>query len=139
MLRTIIGKVKKKTKPFEEWQEKTKFIWGIKSQDDPSDSESNLYTMNDFDIVYDRDRQVYRMGVETIYQFENGRKSEQAYIKNIFDKFTVWMQKQGYNTKLKLSLSDIFTTGMNVNSEFESIERLYAGYKFLVYGFVMEA
>lgn len=65
-----------------------KFIWGVKSWDDISSDEANLYTMNDLDIVFDRKRKEYILGIETIYSFAEGNKGEVVYLENLLDKFT---------------------------------------------------
>ncbi len=64
-----------------------KFIWGIKSWDDLSRSDANLWTMNDLDITYDRNTGEYLLGIETIYHFEDGYDGEVKYLEYLVDKF----------------------------------------------------
>lgn len=126
--------IKKDTKKYEDTYE---FIYGIKSYDDFSlGNEANLYTMNDLDIVYNKKTKKYIIGIETIYSFSNGRKGEQEYIKDLLNKFTEWMQSKGYDTNTYIPIYSAFNK--NINSEFDSIEELYAYFKMLVNGFVSQ-
>ena len=100
-------------------------------------NEANLYTMNDLDIIYNKKTNKYAIGIETIYSFSNGRKGEQEYIKDLLNKFTEWMQSKGYDTNTYIPIYSAFTY-KNINSEFDSIEELYAYFKMLVNGFVSQ-
>ena len=42
-----------------------KFIWGVKLYADFSSSDCNMQTMNDIDIIYDKNKKLYLLGVET--------------------------------------------------------------------------
>ena len=111
--------------------EDMKHIWGIKSYDDLTGSkEATLWTMNDFDITYFEDEKKYILNVETIYEFveENGKRQ---YIGRIFSNFTAWMLDNGFDTNYKLSIDELFTTGLNINTHFDSIEQAYALFKLL--------
>jgi len=122
---------------YQEIDDTYEFIWGIKSGDDISSvKEANNYTMNDFDVIYDKNKKIYLMSVETIYMFSNGLESEKKYVQSILDKFTGWMNSKEYDTTKGLSLWDVFTDGKNITTEFESIEELYSCFKFLVIGYV---
>jgi|GEM_PF-2923363 len=125
-------------KDIKKYEDTYEFIYGIKSYDDLSPgNEANLYTMNDLDIIYNKKTNKYTIGIETIYSFSNGRKGEQEYIKNLLNKFTEWMLSKGYNINKYISLYDVFTY-KNINSEFDSIEDLYAYFKMLVNGFITQ-
>ena len=76
--------------------EELKFIWGIKSADDLTSNEANLYTMNDLDIVFDRERNEYLLGIETIYSFAEGNKGEIKYLECLLDKFTEFVKEKGH-------------------------------------------
>lgn len=110
-----------------------KLIWGIKSCDDWSDSPCNLLTMNDFEIVYLKDKKKYIFSVETIYEFKEGYEGETAYLKNILDKFTNWMKENGYHTERKIRIWQFGK--VNLNCEFDSIEDVYATFRYMVEGF----
>lgn len=110
-----------------------KLIWGIKSWDDLSDCDVNLHTMNDADLIYLKDKNKYILSVETIYYFED-KESEYKYLKGILDKFTEFMVKSGLYTDYELSMWDIFSAD-GINTEFESIEKCYGVFKFLVDGY----
>lgn len=116
----------------EDWE----FIYGIKSWDDLTSSEANLYTMNDFDVTFNKKEKKYYMGIKTIYQFSNGKQGEKNYIKQIFIKFTKWMISQNYDVDRQSNIWEMFTEGKNINSGFDSIEELYATFECLVNGFI---
>ena len=48
----------------EEWV----FIWGIPSIDEPS-AKSNLHTLNDIEVLFNKKKQEYFLSIETIYRF----------------------------------------------------------------------
>lgn len=111
-----------------------KFIFGIKSYIDLSPSKPCLSTINDFDIIYDKNKKKYIMSIETIHKFKNGVDGEQEYLDNILNKFTQWMLENNYNIE-KNVFYEIFTNGNNINTEFDSIETLYATFNCLVKGY----
>ena len=112
-----------------------KFIWGLKSYDDLSSCDANLETMNDIDLIYLKDEKKYILSIETIYMF-NSKESEKEYFKTLLDKFTKWMEEQGYNTNSTLNTYDdmyeIFSGYININTHFNTIENAYRTFKLLV-------
>lgn len=92
--------------------------------------------MNDFDIIYDKKEKKFSMSIETIYMFDNGKEGEKEYIKDIFNTFTQWMISKGYDTTKEVRIYDIFTSGNNINTDFDTLEELYANFKCFVNGFV---
>jgi hypothetical protein len=111
-----------------------KHIWGIKSGDDLTKNNCCLYTMNDFDITYNKDTDDYSMSVETIYIFEK-EDADKQYIKEILKRFTEWMISNNYDTNKKLELYEVFTEGNNINTNFKTIEDCYTYFKLLVNGY----
>lgn len=111
-----------------------KHIWGVLSSDNLTGEEANLYTMNDLDITYLKDEDKYVLGVETIYMFDD-ENSKYRYMKFLLDKFTEFMEQNGYNTSKELSLHEVFSEGININTRFHSIEDCYTAFKMLVNGF----
>ena len=57
-----------------------KFIWGVTSWDDLSGHDASMNTMNDIDIIYDKENKFYILGVEMVYKFDN-YASECKYLK----------------------------------------------------------
>lgn len=110
------------------------FIWGIKSFDDLSDEPASLYTLNDIDLTYNGKTNLYSLGIETIFQFDD-IKDEIRYITDLLDRFTDWMEECGYSTNYKLSYADVLN-GVNSAQKFTSIEQAYAWFKFQVTSFV---
>ena len=110
-----------------------KFIWGIKSWDELSSKDANLYTMNDLDIIYDRDKKEYILGIETIYSFDNGNEGEIKYLESLLDKFTDYMRENEYTTT-----QDEMCLACIESSEpwrAETISELYIRFKIFVNGF----
>ena len=107
------------------------FIWGLSNDT----NEADLFTMNNIDIVYNKKEKTYSIEIETGYLFTNGKTGEKTYIKNLFNKLTEWMIHKGYDINQEITLDEMFTQGKNINSEFETIEELYAVFKCLVFGF----
>ena len=116
-----------------------KFIWGVKSFDDLSSSNACLYTMNDIDIIYDKKKKEYILGIETAYKFKD-KQSEKEYSQELLKKFTKWMQDNGFNTDSSLNsygdMFEVFTDGININSHFDTIEDAYRTFKLLVNGYL---
>ncbi len=121
-----------------EYETTYEFIWGIESIDNLTDRAASCDTMNDIDILYDKESKTYSLGIETIYGFGNEREKEKKYITKLFNELTKWMSSKGYNITKELDIYDVFTAGLNINSEFESLEQLYATFKFMVKGFCNE-
>jgi len=111
-------------------------IWGLKSWDDLSPSECNFHTMNDIDITYNKKDKYYFMSIETIYMFDKGSHGEKDYIKALFDKLTEWMVSKGYDISQEVGIYEVFTEGNNIRTHYDTLEELYANFKFLVNGFV---
>lgn len=111
-----------------------KFIWGVKSYDDLSEADACLHTMNDIDIVYNKEKKVYVLGLETIYMFDNFL-AECAYLKGCLDSFTQYMDENGLskNEPYRLFMSNGCTS-----IEAETIEELYTNFKIFVDGFCMQ-
>ena len=107
-----------------------KFIWGVKSWDDLSSEDTSLFTMNDIDITYDRDTKLYNLSIETIYMFEDNKEKEECkYLKYLLDKFSKYMDDNGYSKDYKtyLAMYDCFSA--------ETIGELYFKFKIFVEGY----
>ena len=115
--------------------ENMEFIWGIKSWDDLSLSETaNLHTMNDIDLIYLKNENKYIFSIETIYSFKT-EEHKQKYLKDCLDAFTTFMNESGYDTNKKIFWCDVFSGGLNLNTHFDTIEDCYAMFKLLVNGY----
>lgn len=111
------------TDVFEEYLDNMEHIWGVPM----IEGECNLFTLNDFDITYYKDREKYIMEVECSYDFHTIRETS-SYLRNILNKFTKWMKDNGYNTERKIDFKTLFYQGVSIQSEFDSIEDLYAAF-----------
>lgn len=127
--------IKKEEKEYISEYETTtmKHIFGVVSYDDLTSNHANLYTMNDLDLTYLKDKKKYILGVETIYMFKN-KNGDKVYMKQLLDIFTKWMINNNYEIKSPC-LWEVFTDGWNINTEFETIEDAYAVFKLLVEGY----
>ena len=109
-----------------------KFIWGVKSWNDLTDSDACLYTMNDIDLLYLKDQKKYLFSIETIFNFTK-EEYKLNYLKKCLDAFTKFMVENGYDIEVKPHWWDVFGNGMNAN--FDSIEECYGMFKMLVNGY----
>ena len=109
------------------------FVWGVKSPDDISAQVATFYTMNDLDIIYDRESNEYLLGIETIYSFSEGSKGEIKYLENLLERFTEFMEENRYiPTEDKLCLYRI-ESGEPWRAE--TILDLYIRFKVFVNGY----
>lgn len=108
-----------------------KFIWGVKSWDDLSGADACMFTMNDIDITYDKQKKMYMLGIETAYMF-NSYKDECNYLKNCLNAFTKYMDDNGLNKNEPYRL---FMSNPCTNMEAETIEELYTNFKIFVNGY----
>lgn len=113
------------------------FIWGLKSYDDLSPSEANLYTMNDLEITYNKKDNKYYIGIETIYLFEDGIEGLKRYINRLFNVLTAWMKSKGFDTQNPSTLRKVSTNINDIGKEpYDTMEELYADFKFIVENFI---
>ena len=109
-----------------------KFIWGIKSYDDLSCADACLYTMNDIDIIYDKKKKEYILGIETAYLFKT-YNDECKYLSDCLKAFTKYMDDNGLNKNepFRLFMNNPCTSIMA-----NSIEELYTNFKIFVNGYL---
>jgi hypothetical protein len=108
-----------------------KHIWGIQSWNDLSGKDSNLYSMNDIDITYDRKIKRYLLGIETHYMFKK-QNEECEYLMELLDAFTIFMDAKGYSKEFRFPL---FCGCPTILTSAESIEELYINFKIFVLGY----
>ena len=109
-----------------------KFIWGIKSWDDLSGADACLYTMNDIDIIYDKKKKEYILGIETAYLFKT-YNDECKYLSDCLKAFTKYMDDNGLNKNEPFRL---FMNNPCTNMVANSIEKLYTNFKIFVNGYL---
>ena len=88
----------------------------------------------DFEIIRYKDSGKYKMFIETMIGFDSD-EGLQKYVNDLLDTFTKWMINNGHDTSKRLDMNQVFSEGLNVKSEFESLEELYATLHFLFNGF----
>lgn len=108
-----------------------KFIWGIKSFDDLSGCDCNIYTMNDIDIIYDKKSNKYILDIETAYTFDD-YKAECNYLKECLNAFNKYMDDNNLDRNYKFNL---FFNRPIIDNSAKSIEELYTNFKMFVDGF----
>ena len=108
-----------------------KFIWGVKSWDDLTGADANLYTMNDIDLTYDKQNKVYMLGIETAYLFKN-HADECDYLRSCLNAFTKYMDDNGLKKNESYML---FMSNPCTSMTAETIEELYTNFKIFVDGF----
>lgn len=108
-----------------------KFIWGVKSFDDLSSADACIYTMNDIDILYNRETLKYTLGVETAYMFKD-KLAEVKYLDSLLSYFTKYMIENNLSTEEPhfLWMSNPCTI-----MEADTIEELYTNFKLFVEGY----
>ena len=109
-----------------------KFIWGIKSWDDLSGTDACLYTMNDIDIIYDKKKKEYILGIETACLFKT-YNDECKYLSDCLKAFTKYMDDNGLNKNEPFRL---FMNNPCTNMVANSIEELYTNFKIFVNGYL---
>jgi hypothetical protein len=108
-----------------------KHIWGVTSWDNLSGSDSNLHTMNDIEITYDRKSKLYGLNIETHYMF-NKQNGESVYLTDLLSAFTTFMDANGYSKEYRFPL---FCGTPTITASAESIEELYTNFKLFVSGY----
>lgn len=109
-----------------------KFIWGLKSWYDLSSSDVNMFTMNDIDIIYDKQKKKYILGIETAFNFKN-YEADCEYLKGCLKAFTKYMDNNGLNKNKPYCL---FMSNLGADMVTAStIEDLYTNFRILVNGF----
>ena len=110
-----------------------KHIWGVKSYDDITGHDVCLHTMNDIELLYDRETKKYSLSIETAFCYRDNRKQgECQYLKGLLKLFTCFMDENNYSKDYDICL---FMRSWGVLDEADSIEELYANFKIYVDGY----
>lgn len=111
-----------------------KYIWGIKSYDDLSETrDANFYTLNDLDIYFNRDNKLYMLSLETIYSFETVA-DRIKYLNRLLNTFREYMIN---NSLFDSNYDPFFLYIYNYGKMFEaeSLTELYYKFKIFVTGY----
>lgn len=108
------------------------FVWGIKSPDEESEEDADLYTKNDIDIVYNIYTDYFTLGIDTDYFFDSDADQKQ-YAADLLTELKHFMRNTGLDTHVLLSLDEM--TSYNLFSEFEDLETLYAAARMILLGY----
>lgn len=88
----------------------------------------------DFCLGYDYKDDFYYLEFETFLGFEKDGGCRE-WVEHCLLELEDYMKRHGYDTSKELNMYDVFTEGVNVRSNFKSIEDAYAFLKFAVHGF----
>lgn len=113
-----------------------KFVWGVKSYDDICLDEANIHTLNDIEILYDCNTNLYLLSIETAYRFQTIKYAYQ-YFKQLLDNFTKYMEENNYSTETQslMPLGYLFDKKYNFEITACTIEQLYANFKDIIMKF----
>lgn len=76
----------------------------------------------------------YKFVVETLIGFTNANGCVD-YMNSILKEVEKWMKSHSFDTRKELDVYEVFTTGLNANSQMDTVEDSYALLKLLVRGF----
>lgn len=132
--RHVLRKCKQRYPDFEEESEydngECKFIWGVTALDSLSSIAPCLYSMNDIDIIYSREKKRYILSIETAYWFD-APEDIMKYLHSLLEHFTKWMDEQGYD---KHAPYKFWMSRPSALFEAENIPELYSNFKIFVEG-----
>lgn len=115
--------------------ESIKLIFGALSGDEMVRKYgATLYTMNDLDVIYDKESKKYSASVEAIYQWDE-ISGISIYLQSLLNQFTKYMVDNKLDTNYKISFYDIFYGKIAMECEAKTIEECYAKFKFMVDGY----
>jgi flagellin-specific chaperone FliS len=115
--------------------EKIKLIFGTLSYDEMvRQYGATLYTMNDLDIIYDKESKKYSASVEAIYQWDD-KSGIFKYLQSLLSQFTKYMIDNNLDTTYKIVFYDIFYGNITIDCVADTIEECYAKFKFMVEGY----
>jgi hypothetical protein len=110
------------------------FIWGIKARDDFTDSEPNLFTLNDIDLIYDSNDGNFKLSIETAYHFED-IKHRNHYLLHLLNSLEEFMKDNGFPTN-EIYFFDFSNCKINLESNF--ISQVFAQFRVFVKGLLYE-
>ena len=113
-------------------KERYEFVWGLLAYDSLVSSPPSIETMNDIDIIYDREKRQYVLGIETAYVCKDGIRGEARYLRRLLDAFTQFMDERGYDKNEEYS---IFMTSPKIKLKAPSIPLLYSQFRIFVEGY----
>ena len=108
------------------------FIWGVKSGDDFTGAEANLWTNNDIALIYNMVNDDYYVDVE-VYPFQN-REEEKEYLQDLLKHFAEWTRQRGDDPDAPAPLHVLFSPVDRFASPYDA----YLHFKALVLGFCAE-
>lgn len=119
-------------------EKRIKVIWGLLSPDNLNGNKPNLYNLTDALLTYDRKTKKYSFGIEAIYWcYDDDLEGEIQYLDYILDEFKKWMIDNGYDINRKPDFYELFTKRL-CGLEFDTIEKCYSYFKFLVDSYKMQ-
>ena len=108
------------------------FVWGIKSPDDTTGEDADIFTKNDIDIVYNIEKDYFTLSIDTDYFFDSDADQKQ-YAADLLTELKHFMRNTGLDTHVLLSLDEM--ANYNLYSDFEDLETLYAAARMILLGY----
>ena len=108
------------------------FVWGVKSPDDTSGQDADIFTKNDIDIVYNIEKDYFNLSIDTDYFFDSDADQKQ-YAADLLTELKHFMRNTGLDTHVLLSLDEM--ANYNLYSDFEDLETLYAAARMILLGY----
>lgn len=93
--------------------------------------------INDFALMYFKDKKQYAFQVQTMISYNCDVQPEdiKAHLQVLLYKFTVYMIKNELDIKTPLTMDDVFDEYFEPNGYYNSIEEAYQAFKILVNGY----
>lgn len=107
------------------------FLDGLEQELDPED-------VYDFEVDFDNENERYYVSVETFLAFQT-KEDVKEYLTTYLNEFEKWMIKHNYDTSYEPNLYEIFTEGININTDFKTIEACFGTFRYLVRNFEGES
>ena len=115
------------------YSENMYFIWGIKSKDDFTGCNANLYTMNDIDLIYDANDNLFKLGIETAYCFPT-IADRNNYLLKLLKEFEKFVK----DLNLPIERYSFGFTDCSITMSSENISELLANFRVFVKGIIFE-
>jgi len=115
---------------YEAFEKGLEFIWGVPSHMSVSDTAS-LHSVNALDIVYDKQKDIYRLSMDSGYEPSNEELLK--HYECLLSCFTEFMRGNYYIDDLKFPMSQVLHTGLFLGGEYKTIQEAYITFDAAVY------
>lgn len=107
-------------------------ICGIRPNSQKVEKDIEVTEQADFAIMCDSSWGLYTIHMgDTII-----KENPYEFVKRVHNALTEWFNDRGYKPQNYMSYNNLFESGYNINSRFETIEDLYECFSFVAKGFI---